>query len=330
MNDDRHVLLTRIARDNQGTSVNFQCHIMIYLESILLAITVSKQVLYLGTPQKIAQRRMVFFSHHFRGLSCIIMYYHVIPCHTTVLWAKATVVAATYCSCLEMPRHKFLEALDKHPEDCRSGGIGCWDAKCIDMHRHASTFVRKRTISSSYNLRDLRDLRDLRMCYIYIYYDCDCWWLHFFSWNLWSTFIGLMHPLRISRISEPRLTRLHASKLATEQGTWRFLSKARVWPELLPGFSADVSELSWTIWNAVEASERLCHDCNPGMVEICEHVQPACSVVSSSPRLYYINLHSTRESSLLAKDIFAWLIITHAVPHGFAFFKGRLLSSTAC
>jgi hypothetical protein len=53
----------------------------------------------------------------------------------TVLWAKATVVAATYCSCLEMPRHKFLEALDKHPEDCRSGGIGCWDAKCIDMHR---------------------------------------------------------------------------------------------------------------------------------------------------------------------------------------------------
>lgn len=79
-----------------------------------------------------------------------------------VLLRVATVVAATYCSCLEMPRHKFLEALDKHPEETD----------------------------------------------------------HF-----------------------EQLTRLHASKLATEQGTWRFLSKA---------------------------SERL---------------------------LYYINLHSTREST---------------------------------
>lgn len=30
--------------------------------------------------------------------------------------AEASVVAASFCICLEMPRKAFLEALDKHPE----------------------------------------------------------------------------------------------------------------------------------------------------------------------------------------------------------------------
>ena len=141
-------------------------------------------------------------------------------------------MAATYCSCLEMPRQKFLEALDKHPEDCRSV-----ESVAVD-HRHTSTcidIVRRRTISSSYNLRDLR------MCF-----KNSCWWLHLSFFLKPLMHIGFMNPLRISRISEPRLTRLHASKLATEQGTWRFLSKARVWQlsmARVPGFSAAVSEI---------------------------------------------------------------------------------------